>query len=260
MSFEHGSYEIVTVPCNFDNYAYLIIKDGEAAIVDVSESAPIIRAVRDRGVSVTDIILTHHHDDHIQGLDTVLGDLGGDIRVIGANADKHRLPKLDLALEDGDSFVLLGSDVRTMDVSGHTIGHLAFHMPDANAAFTADSLMALGCGRVFEGTTDQMWASLSKLAALPPETMICSGHEYTEVNARFAITIEPENPDLLARIERIKVARSNGQATVPSILSEELATNPFLRAHLAEVKSGLNMSDKSDAEVFGEIRRRKDSF
>lgn len=260
MSFEHGSYEIVTVPCNSDNYAYLIIKDGKAAIVDVSESIPIVEAVRDRGVSVTDIILTHHHDDHIQGLNAVRGELGGDIRVIGAKADQHRLPALDLALEDGDRFDLLGAEVRTIEVSGHTIGHLAFHMPDANAAFTADSLMALGCGRVFEGTMDQMWASLSKLAALPAETMICSGHEYTEANARFAVTIEPENPDLLARIERIKLARSQSQATVPSVLSEELATNPFLRAHLAAVKSGLNMSHKSDAEVFGEIRRRKDSF
>lgn len=260
MSFAHGSYEIATIPCNSDNYAYLVTKGAQAAIVDVSESGPIIRAVRDRGVTVTDIILTHHHDDHIQGLDAVLADLGGDIRVIGAKADAHRLPNLDLALNDGDHFDLLGADVLAMDVSGHTIGHMAFYMAAANAAFTADSLMALGCGRVFEGKMDQMWASLSKLADLPPETMICSGHEYTQANARFAVTIEPENPDLLARIERINTARAQDQPTVPSVLSDELATNPFLRAHLEQVKSGLDMKGRSDAEVFGEIRRRKDLF
>ena len=125
---------------------------------------------------------------------------------------------------------------------------------------TADSLLALGCGLVFEGTFDQMWNSLSKLAALPADTLIYSGHEYTESNARFALTIEPDNPALLQRIEVIKSARADGRPTVPSRLDEELATNPFLRAGLAEVKSLLNMSDANDAEVFAEIRRRKDSF
>ena len=254
------TFEIVTIPCLSDNYAFLIVRDGKAAVVDVPEAAPIAREVAARGLNVTDIILTHHHADHIQGLDELRASLGGDIRVIGHSADAQRLPPLDLAVGDGDVVDVLGSEVQVMDVSGHTIGHLAFYMPEAKAAFTADSLMALGCGRVFEGTMPQMWDSLSKLAALPPETVICSGHEYTEANGRFAVTIEPENPDLLARIERIRAARAKGEPTVPSTLSEELATNPFLRAHLEEVKSGLNMSGRSDAEVFGEIRRRKDSF
>ena len=138
--------------------------------------------------------------------------------------------------------------------------HIAYYMAGQNALFTADSLMALGCGRVFEGTFDQMWSSLSKLAALPPETMIYSGHEYTESDGRFALSIEPENPALLSRIKRVKAARSDGKPTVPSRLDEELATNPFLRAGLAEVKSLLHMSDANDTEVFAEIRRRKDSF
>lgn len=260
MSFEHGPYEIITIPCNSDNYVYLIVRDGKAAVVDASESGPIIRAVRDWNVVLTDVILTHHHDDHIQGLDAILSQLGGDIRVIGAKADQHRLPSLDLALGDGDSFDLLGTEVQAMDVTGHTIGHLAFYMPEAGAAFTADSLMALGCGRVFEGTMEQMWASLSKIAALPGETMICSGHEYTESNGRFALTIEAENPALVARMEQVKSARARGEPTVPTRLSTELQTNPFLRAHLEEVKSGLNMHGESDVAVFGEIRRRKDSF
>ena len=254
------SFEIITIPCLSDNYAYLIVKDDKAAVVDAPESAPIIRAVRERGLAVKDIILTHHHDDHIQGVSDLLADFGADTRVIGAKADAHRLPPLDLPLGDGDTFEVLGSKIHTLDVSGHTIGHLAFYLPEAKTAFTADSLMALGCGRVFEGTMPQMWESLSKLAALPSDTVICSGHEYTEANARFAVTIEPENPALLARIERIKAARAKGAPTVPSILSEELETNPFVRAHLDEVKNCLNMADYSDAEVFGEIRRRKDSF
>jgi hydroxyacylglutathione hydrolase len=254
------SFEIVTIPCLSDNYAYLIVKGDKAAVVDAPESGAIIRAVRDRSLSVTDILLTHHHDDHIQALPDLLAEFGSDTRVIGAKADVHRLPPLDLAVGEGDTFQVLGGEIQTMDVSGHTIGHLAFYMPEAGTAFTADSLMALGCGRVFEGTMPQMWTSLSKLAALPPETVICSGHEYTEANARFAITIEPDNPALQARIQRIKAARSNGEPTVPSVLSEELETNPFVRAHLDEVKNCLNMAGSSDAEAFGEIRRRKDSF
>lgn len=253
------SFEIVTIPCLSDNYAFLVVKDGKAAVVDVPEAAPILAEIEARGLTVTDVILTHHHDDHIQGLDALKAGLG-EVRVIGGRADARRLPALDLAVGDGDTFQLLGSEVRVMDVSGHTIGHLAFHLPEAGAAFTADSLMALGCGRVFEGTMDQMWASLSKIAALPEDTIICSGHEYTEANARFAMTIEPGNPALQARVAAIKAARAKGEPTVPSTLSEELATNPFLRAHLEEVKSGLDMQGRSDAEVFGEIRRRKDSF
>lgn len=250
------SFEIVTVPCRTDNYAFLIHGGGKTALVDAPEAAPIQAALDERGWTLNEIWITHHHDDHIDGV-AALRD-GAIVR--GNGADAKRLPSLDVAHSDGDSFDFAGSAVQVMDVSGHTIGHVAFYMPDAKAAFTADSLMALGCGRVFEGTFEQMWASLSKLAALPPETTICSGHEYTEANGRFAVTIEPENPALLARIERIRAARADGRPTVPSRLDEELETNPFLRAGLAEVKSILNMSDESDAAVFAEIRRRKDSF
>ncbi len=250
------SFEIVTIPCLSDNYAYLVRVGGRTALIDAPEAEPIAAEVAKRGWSIDEIWITHHHDDHIAGVEALRD--GAIVR--GAERDAHRLPKLDFALSDGDGFDFAGSSVSVMDVSGHTIGHIAFHVPDAKAAFTADSLMALGCGRVFEGTFDQMWASLSKLAALPGDTLICSGHEYTEANARFALTIEPENADLLARITRIKQARADGKPTVPSLLSEELETNPFLRAGLAEVKTHLNMAEADDAAVFAEIRRRKDSF
>ncbi len=254
------SFEIVTIPCLEDNYAFLLTSGGDAAVVDVPEAAPILSEIAARGVTVTDILLTHHHADHVQGLDGLKAGIGGAARVVGAAADAHRLPPLDLAVSDGDRFDLLGAGTAVLDVSGHTVGHVAFHVPAAKAAFTADSLMALGCGRVFEGTMDQMWASLGKIARLPGDTTVCSGHEYAEANGRFAVTIEPGSAALRERVARIAEARSMGVPTVPSLLSEELATNPFLRAGAAGVRSGLGMSGASDAEVFGELRRRKDAF
>jgi len=159
--------------------------------------------------------------------------------VTGAKADAHRLPALDLAVGEGDVIAV-----------GDSAGY----------GFTADSLMALGCGRIFEGTQPQMWESLSKIAAWPSDTIICSGHEYTAANAKFAMTIEPDNPDLKARVHEISERRAKGLATVPSTLSTELATNPFLRAHVASLKASLGLEDASDAEVFAEIRSRKDAF
>ena len=252
------TFEIVTVPCRTDNYAFLVRSGDRTALVDAPETAPIAAALDARGWGLDEIWITHHHGDHVEGVDTLRTRFGALVR--GNLADAARLPKLDRPFADGESFTFAGAPVQVMDVSGHTIGHVALYLPAAQAAFTADSLMALGCGRVFEGTMDQMWASLSTLAALPPETLICSGHEYTQTNGRFALTIEPENPALQARVADIAAARARGEATVPSLLSLELATNPFLRAGLAEVKSALNMAGDSDAAVFAEIRRRKDSF
>ncbi|MHC0053730.1 hydroxyacylglutathione hydrolase [Actibacterium sp. D379-3] len=252
--------EIVTLPCLADNYAYLLhnADSGETAVVDVPEAGPILSALSERGWRLTDILITHHHWDHIDGLEALRAATGA--RVIGAAADAHRLPPLDLAVADGDAVTICGENALILDVSGHTVGHIAFHFPETGAVFTADSLMALGCGRVFEGTPAMMWASLSKLAALPPETLVCSGHEYTANNAKFALSIEPANSALISRQEAVTKARAAGQPTVPSLLSEELATNPFLRASLPQVKMGLDMAGSSDTEVFAEIRRRKDHF
>ncbi len=252
--------QIVTVPCLSDNYAFLIHADetGETALVDAPEAAAIEAALAGRGWRLTHILLTHHHSDHVDGVGALRAAHGA--RVIGNGADAARLPRLDQAVGDGESFDFAGHEVRVMDVSGHTIGHVAFYIPDAGAAFTADSLMALGCGRVFEGTMPQMWASLSKLAALPRETVIHSGHEYTAANARFALTIEPGNAALQARAKAVDTARARGEPTVPSTLAEELDTNPFLRASLPGVKQGLGMAGADDAAVFAEIRTRKDRF
>ena len=251
--------EIVTIPCLSDNYAFLLHDpdSGQTAVIDAPEAAPITQALDARGWSATDILITHHHGDHIDGVGA-LREQGA--KVWGASADAHRLPELDTALAEGDSVAIGGLKGHVLDVSGHTTGHIAFHFPQANAVFTADSLMAGGCGRLFEGTPEMMWASLGKLTALPPETLVCSGHEYTASNLRFALTIEPDNSALQDRVARVDAARAAGRPTVPSTLQEECDTNPFLRAHLPEVKDRLGMASASDAAVFAEIRARKDRF
>ncbi len=253
-------YEIVTIPCLADNYAFLIgnTETGEAAIVDVPEGAPINAEVSKRGWTLTTVLLTHHHWDHVDGL----GDLNGsaNMKVIGARADAHRLPPLAQAVEEGEVIDVLGAQTHIFDVSGHTLGHIAFHMPELDAVFTADSLMALGCGRLFEGTPTQMHASMEKLSALPEETIVYSGHEYTSTNAKFAMTIEPENAALISRCKAIETARAAGTPTVPSSLKLERATNPFLRAHIPQIAAHLGMQGATPVDVFTEVRKRRDSF
>ncbi len=250
--------ELVVVPCLADNYAFLIHDGdrGETALIDAPEAAPIQAALDARSWTLSDILITHHHDDHIGAVAA----LREGARVIGAKADAHRLPDLDLAVTEGDQITVCGQQTDIFDVSGHTIGHIAFHMPAAQLVFTADSLMALGCGRLFEGTPAQMWDSMQKLRALPGDTLVCSGHEYTTTNARFAASLDPANPDLISRIKRIEAARAANQPTVPSTLIEEKRTNPFLRADVPEFKAALGMVDASPVEVFTHARAQKDKF
>jgi len=252
---------LVTVPCLSDNYAFLLHDDasGETLLVDIPDTAPILAALDQRGWHLSQILITHHHDDHIQGLPGVLARHPA-AQVTGAAADAHRLPPLGRSVVGGDRFAFSGHEVQVFDVSGHTMGHVAYLIADAGAVFTGDSLMALGCGRLFEGDAPTMLTSLRRLAALPPETLVCSGHEYTAGNARFALTVEPDNHDLIARADRITAARDAGKATVPSLLSDELATNPFLRAHLPAIKARLSLEGSSDAAVFGAVRAAKDRF
>jgi hydroxyacylglutathione hydrolase len=252
--------ELVTIPCLQDNYAYLIhdSESGQTAVVDVPDAAPILAALKDRGWSLSDILITHHHADHIQGVEVLRAATGA--MVLGAAADAHRLPRLDLALTEASSFSIGTEFARVIDVPGHTLGHIAFHFPESRLAFTADSLMSGGCGRLFEGTPRQMWESLSKLAALPPETLICSGHEYTTSNLRFALTLEPDNRALISRSAEVAAKRAQGLATVPVLLGTELATNPFLRVALPAFKSAVSLPDADDVTVFAEIRARKDKF
>lgn len=252
--------QILTIPCLSDNYAYLAHDPatGQTAAVDVPEAGPILQALEKKGWTLSQILITHHHYDHVDGLTDLLA--AAPAQVIGAAADAHRLPPLDVALSEGDTVTIGDQTGDVLDVSGHTVGHIAFHFPDSAAVFTADSLMALGCGRVFEGTMPQMWQSLQKLAALPPETTVYSGHEYTQSNAKFALTVDPANSALISRAAAVDAARAKGQPTIPSTLAEELATNPFLRATDPGIQAHLGMTGADPADVFAEIRTRKDCF
>lgn len=248
--------KLVTVPCLADNYAFLLHDpgSGQTALIDAPEAAPIKAELDARGWVLSDILLTHHHDDHIAGVAA----LRAGARVIGAAADAHRLPPLDLAVAEGDRLQICGQQMDVLDVPGHTLGHIAFVMP--GYAFTGDSLMAGGCGRLFEGTPAQMWQSLQKLRDLPDETLICSGHEYTAANLAFAQSLDPDNPDLISRRAEVEELRRKQQPTVPSRLLTERRTNPFMRADTADLQDRLGMSGEASVNVFAHIRAEKDRY
>lgn len=250
--------EIVTVPCLEDNYAYIVKGPDGIALIDAPAAEPLINVFENREWAPDVIMITHHHGDHVGGVDELREKYG--CKVMGPAAEADKMPALDMGLEPGFSGGTEDGTVEVIAVPGHTLGHVAYHYPEAKCIFTADSLMAFGCGRIFEGTPDMMWESLSTLAALDPQTIVCSGHEYGQANAEFARTIEPENPALISRANMIGVARGRGQPTAQVPLSLELDTNPFLRAGNPAVKRAIGMADASDLEVFTEIRARKDRF
>lgn len=254
-----------TIPCLADNYAYLVhdAATGSTALIDAPESAPILARLKAKGWQLGQIFLTHHHDDHIAGVAALVAATGA--QVLGAAADLHRLPPLSRALHEGDTVTVGAHHGRVIDVSGHTVNHVAFVFDTAGVAgetlaFTGDSLMAAGCGRLFEGTPVQMWASLKKLDTLPDDTWVCSGHEYTAANLAFAAHVDGQNPAVQARITKVAKARREGRATVPSRLSGERATNPFLRAGEAALKAAAGNPAATDAETFAALRALKDHF
>ena len=254
------SFELITIPCLSDNYAFILYntKNRSAFLVDAPEAEPINEVLSKNNLNLEKIFLTHHHADHTDGLNKILEKHSA--ATIGAKADIHRLPKLDEYVQAGDQFLFQGQAGKIFDVSGHTIGHIALYISAQNILFSGDSLMALGCGRLFEGSAKQMWHSLSQLLSLPDSTQICSGHEYTENNASFALSIDPKNHDLVKRSEQVKLERSKGLFTVPSELGLEKKTNPFLRPFDKKIRENLNMVRSTDVEVFRKIRTLKDNF
>lgn len=254
------SFELITIPCLSDNYAFILfnVENRSALLVDAPEADPINQALSSNNLNLEKIFLTHHHSDHTQGLYNILEEHNA--VTFGAKADIHRLPKLDEYVQPEDQFLFQGQVGKVLDVSGHTVGHIALYISDQNILFSGDSLMALGCGRLFEGSAEQMWHSLSSLLSLPDTTKICSGHEYTENNASFALSIDPRNHDLMKRCKQIKLERSKGLFTVPSELGIEKKTNPFLRPFDKNIRENLNMRESTDVEVFSKIRTLKDNF
>jgi hydroxyacylglutathione hydrolase len=242
-----------------DNYVYLLRdpETGATGAVDPSEAGPVFAALAETGWRLTHVLNTHHHPDHTGG-NLALKEKTH-CTIVGPRADRARIPGIDIDVADGEDYAFGKQVARVFDVPGHTRGHIAFWFGGSRALFCGDTLFTLGCGRLFEGTPQQMWHSLSKLKALPPETRVYCGHEYTQANARFALTVEPRNEALVSRSRRVDELRQRNQPTVPATMGEELATNPFLRADQPALQAAMGASGDPVA-TFAEIRRRKDVF
>ena len=253
-----AALEIELVPCLKDNYAYLIHDSdaGLTAIVDPSEPDPVRKALSARGWKLTHILNTHHHFDHTGG-NVPLKETTGAV-IVGPGKDRDRIPGIDVGVDESTNWTFGARSVRVLEIPAHTRAHIAFVVDDA--AFTGDTLFAMGCGRLFEGTPAMMWTSLSKFMHLPDETRIFCGHEYTLNNGRFALSIEPQNAALVSRMRDVEAARARNLPTIPSSLGLEKMTNPFLRPDSAEIRRSLDLEDADDVTVFGEMRKRKDSF
>ena len=247
-------------PCRSDNFGVLIHDDksGQTATIDAPELGPILAVLEARGWNLTHILTTHWHPDHVEAnLDLKAR---YELEIIGPAAEADKIPGIDRTVKGGDNFDFSGYRVDVIDCPGHTLGGISLHIASEKLLFAADTLFALGCGRLLEGTPAQMWDSLSKLMALSDDTIVYCGHEYTLSNAKFALTIDPRNEALVARAMEIEGLRAAGLPTLPTTIGREKETNPFLRASDEAIRENLNMVEASDAEVFTEIRARKDSF
>lgn len=252
--------DIHLVPAFNDNYIYLLrdADTGHVGVVDPGDPAPVAAVLEQRGWRLTHIFNTHHHADHVGGNHALKQRYG--CPVIGARADVGRIQDMETCLDEGETISFGSHTARVIAVPGHTSGHIAFHFADAGALFCGDTLFALGCGRLFEGTPEQMWDSLCKLRSLPDDTRVYCGHEYTLSNARFAVTVDPENAELAARAREVKALRDRGEPTIPTTIGLERRTNPFLRADDPGVQAAVGMAGADPKAVFAEIRARKDRF
>jgi hydroxyacylglutathione hydrolase len=252
--------EVHQIPVLNDNYVYLARcrATGATAVVDPAVAAPVLAEAERLGWRITHILNTHHHGDHTGGNLEIKQATG--CTVVGPKADRDRIPGIDVEVEEGDTYTVGEAEAEVFFVPGHTRGHIAFWFAESDALFCGDTLFALGCGRLFEGTPAQMWDSLSKLKRLPETAKVYCAHEYTQANARFALSIDAANTRLKARAEEIDRLRAEGSPTVPSTLGEELATNPFLRADAPDLAAQLSMAGAAPVEVFAEVRGRKDRF
>jgi hydroxyacylglutathione hydrolase len=211
-----------------------------------------------RGLALTHILTTHHHGDHVEGNEVLKSKYG--CQIIGPADEAAKIPGLDESYGHGDSFDIGGHRIEVIGTPGHTLGQIAYYFADQGVVFCADALFALGCGRIFEGTPEMMFTALNRLQALPDDTQVYAGHEYTMANAKFALSVDPNNAELVSRAREIELLRDNGKPTLPTTIELEKRTNPFLRASDAKIRAVLAMEDASDLDVFTEIRARKDRF
>jgi hydroxyacylglutathione hydrolase len=252
--------EVRQIPTRTDNYVYLLRESGQGkvAVVDPSDAGPVVAALEDAGWTLTHILNTHHHGDHTGG-NLALKEKYG-CTIVGPRADHDRIAGIDVDVGDGDVYMLGEAEAKVFDTPGHTRGHISYWFPESKALFCGDTLFALGCGRLFEGTAAQMWNSLSKYRPMPDDTLVYCAHEYTQANARFAVTIEADNKALAERAKEIDSLRAAGKRTVPSTLGVERATNPFLRADQTGVARAVGLDAGDPVAVFAEVRARKDKF
>jgi len=246
--------------CRTDNFGVLVHdpETGLTASIDAPDAGAVEKAAARRGWTISHIFTTHHHTDHVEGNLALKEQYGCEI--IGPINEAVAIPGLDKTMADGDTFLFGDHTVQVIETPGHTAGHICYHFADDKLLFAADTLFALGCGRLFERPAADMWHSLQKLAVLPDETAIYFGHEYTLSNARFALTIDPDNQRLIVRAAEIEALRAESKFTIPTTLALEKETNPFLRAADPAIRRNLLMETKTNEEVFAEIRRRKDNF
>ncbi|MHA1524302.1 MAG: hydroxyacylglutathione hydrolase [Alphaproteobacteria bacterium] len=251
--------EVYQFACLSDNYGVLLHDpaSGATAAIDAPDADAVTKALAEKSWSLTHILVTHHHWDHTQGIDALKKATG--CQVVGPKAEADKVPGLDTPVGDADSFDFAGHRAMIIGAPGHTLGHIVYWFEGEQLLFAGDALFALGCGRMFEGDADQMWGYLDRLRKLPGDTKLYCGHEYTLANARFAVTIEPGNTALAARLKDIEKLRDQGLPTVPSTLGVECETNPFMRPDSNEVQATLDMQGKPLAQIFAEVRRRKDA-
>lgn len=246
--------------CRSDNFGVLVHDSdtGRTALIDAPEESSILAAIERTGWKPDVILTTHKHDDHVEANLALKKRFG--LKIIGPKAEADKIPGIDETVSEGDKLEFAGQPMEVIETPGHTAGHICYYFPKSGLAFTADTLFALGCGRLFERPAPVMFESLKKLVALPAATVVYCGHEYTLANARFALTIDPTNSALKERAAKIEEMRASDKPTLPTTIGEELATNPFLRWHDPSIRKNLGMEKASDVEVFAEIRKRKDNF
>ncbi len=247
--------------CLQDNFGVLVHDPatGATAAIDVPEAAPVLKALADKGWTLTDILITHRHADHVQGIPEVKQHFP-EARVVAPRGEADRVPMVDVKAGEGDYIKVGKLTAKVIETPGHTIGHIVYWFEDDNLLFAGDTLFSLGCGRVMEAPMAVMWDSLEKLAELPGETQVYCGHEYTLANGKFALTVDPANVMLKEHLEKATALRAAGHFTIPSTIALELAINPFLRADEQDVRVAVGMPDADPADVFAEIRERKNKF